>query len=166
MRAALDVDRSVLATDVHLFSAPPVVDRSALICYRCGEPGHVKGECMSWRIRLCSHFAGGYCRRSECPYAHGEQELRTPWALKCVRILRVAKGFVDFGCGSSTHSFRHCPHTRKIEAHLLPRAAAARGGRGGGGGAGSDVCHEAEEEKEEKDEGGLREGRRMEARVP
>ena len=148
-----DVDRSVLATDVHLFSAPPVVDRSALICYRCGEVGHVKGECMSWRIRLCTHFAGGYCRRSECPYAHGDTQLRTPWALKCVRILKVAKGFVDFGCGSSTHSFRHCPHTRKIEAHLLPRANATPSAASAAAAAAADatradeVCHEVDDDE-------------------
>jgi len=113
----VDVDRSVLATDVHLFSASPLTDRASLMCYRCGELGHVKSECMSWRIRQCVHFDKGYCTRVECPFAHGACLLRTPWALKCVRIVKVDHGFVDLGCGSSSHSFRHCPHTSKLVDH-------------------------------------------------
>lgn len=55
-----------------------VHDRQAVYCYRCGELGHRKSECMHWKTRICSHYRDGTCIRDVCPFAHGVKELRCP----------------------------------------------------------------------------------------
>ena len=120
------IDRVVHSNDIRLFSVPAVLDRAEVICFRCGQTSHVKNECMHWKTRLCWHFATGRCQKSNCPFAHGEHEMREPWMLKCVRIVKTDAGFENIGCSSPHHSFRHCPH------------AAGGGGGAGGGAAGGD----------------------------
>ena len=47
-------------------------------CFRCGEFGHRKHECLHWKTRRCTHFDNGQCFRQACPFAHGAHEVRTP----------------------------------------------------------------------------------------
>ena len=104
------VDCVLAASDVRLFASPPLSDRDEITCFRCGERNHIKSECLHWKTRLCWHHTNSYCTKTNCPFAHGEAELRTPWSLRCVRILRTGNGgFVDIGCGGTDHSFRNCP---------------------------------------------------------
>ena len=114
------MDRVVYASDVRAFSSLQS-DRSDITCFRCGENGHRKSECMQWRTRLCWHFKHARCWKENCPFAHGPEELRAPWHLKCIRIVKVGNAFHDIGCGSLTHSFRNCPHADTARLHeLLP----------------------------------------------
>ena len=109
------IDRYIYASDVKLLSSQPVYDRSNIICFRCGEKnGHVKSECLHWKTRICWHFTNGQCTKPMCPFAHGYSELRTPWDIKCVRIIKTEQGCIDMGCGSSLHSYRNCPHAENI----------------------------------------------------
>mgnify|MGYP006078171863 CR=1 FL=1 len=89
-------------------------DREAITCFRCGENGHYKSECLNWKTKLCWHINTHtrVCSKTACPFAHGEYELRTPWHLRCVRIVKCAHGFVNLGCKSNTHTFRFCPDVR------------------------------------------------------
>ena len=63
-------------------------DRSHLVCYRCGQTGHVRFQCLQYKIRLCQHFERGECNEKYCSFAHGQEELRTPWKLKSVRVAK------------------------------------------------------------------------------
>lgn len=54
------------------------VDRNRITCYECGELGHRKSECRTWKTKLCKP----QCCPSlstNCAFAHGEDELREPW---------------------------------------------------------------------------------------
>ena len=104
------VDRILMATDLKVFSTPCQTLRRDITCFRCGEDGHWKHECLQWRTRPCWHYAHGTCTRKDCPFAHGDAELRTPWTLKCVRIIKSDNALHNIGCGSFHHSFRNCPH--------------------------------------------------------
>jgi hypothetical protein len=53
-------------------------ERNGVYCYRCGELGHRKSECLHWKTRKCAHFDQGQCFRMACPFAHGSAELRNP----------------------------------------------------------------------------------------
>jgi hypothetical protein len=94
------------------------LDKSRHICFRCGEVGHVRSQCMHFKIRLCWHFANGRCTApsdKHCPFAHGEEDLRFPWRLRCIRVVRQEGGdFVCVGCNSTTHTFRKCPHSKTL----------------------------------------------------
>ncbi len=85
------------------------VDRSNLVCFRCGETGHVRFQCLSYRVRLCQRFANGVCNERNCTYAHGPQQLRTPWKARCVRVIKQGGQLVCIGCNSGDHTFRKCP---------------------------------------------------------
>ena len=80
--------------DIHVFTTAQAIgsymggDRSSLICYRCGQTGHVRFQCLQFKIRLCQHYLQGQCHERYCTFAHGTGELRTPWKLKCVRLAR------------------------------------------------------------------------------
>ena len=54
-----------------------------LVCYRCGEVGHVRSQCLCYKVRHCSAFslAGQCVAGSSCTFAHGLAELRQPWLL-------------------------------------------------------------------------------------
>jgi ribosomal protein L37AE/L43A len=84
-------------------------DRTKLICFRCGQPGHVRYNCMSWKVKLCIHHQNGGCTDPYCSFAHGEEELRTPWKMRCVRVVKQGGRLLCIGCNSSEHTFRKCP---------------------------------------------------------
>jgi hypothetical protein len=109
------IDNTVSSVDVKNFCAH-VVDRNDITCFRCGENGHRKNECLQWRTRLCWHFMNAKCYKDCCPFAHGSAALRSPWNLKCVRIIKQGSSFTDIGCGSFEHSFRSCPFLKSDSA--------------------------------------------------
>lgn len=83
-----------------------------ITCFRCGECGHYRAECYTFKTQLCSRFALGECplHAHACPMAHGAEELRRPWMPKCVRVIK-SDGRVDvLGCGGLGHTFRACPY--------------------------------------------------------
>jgi hypothetical protein len=104
------------ARDVHVtttakaISAFLDVDRSGHICFRCGDSGHVRYQCLTYKVRLCWHHEHGGCNDPHCSFAHGEAELRTPWKQRCVRVVKQGTRFVCIGCNSTEHTFRRCPH--------------------------------------------------------
>ena len=85
------------------------VDRSNLVCFRCGETGHVRFQCLTFRVRLCQRHANGTCTEKNCTYAHGPDMLRTPWKARCVRVIKQGGQLVCIGCNSGEHTFRKCP---------------------------------------------------------
>ena len=85
------------------------IQRDLITCFRCGEQGHWKSECMLYKTRLCWHNKLGRCTDNDCPFAHFEKELRTPWKPKCVRVIKKDGNLTTLGCGSFNHTFRQCP---------------------------------------------------------
>lgn len=85
------------------------VDRSNMICFRCGQTGHVRFQCLSYKIRFCWHYMNATCTDPNCAFAHGESELRTPWRVRCVRVVKQGSELVCIGCNSTEHTFRKCP---------------------------------------------------------
>ena len=101
-----DVHVSVDASAITSFLE---TDRSQLMCFRCGEYGHMRNQCLTYKVRLCYRHQMGNCPDAACTFAHGEAELRTPWRLRCVRVVRQGNDFVCIGCNSTNHTFRRCP---------------------------------------------------------
>ena len=101
-----EVHRVVDSRAIHAFVHQ---DRPKLICFRCGEPGHVRAQCLVYKVRECRHFLQGRCHDPHCPYAHGPEEVRTPWKVRCVRVVKQQGQLVCIGCNSSYHTFRNCP---------------------------------------------------------
>ena len=82
-----------------------------ITCFRCGEIGHYRSECHTFKVTPCEKYESGVCplAATQCPFAHGE-ELRKPWLSKCVRVVKNG-GRVDvLGCGQIGHTFRTCPN--------------------------------------------------------
>lgn len=88
-----------------------------MICFRCGERGHIKFQCMQYKVRPCLHFERGECKDLNCAFAHGEGELRCPWRMKCVRVIKRRGELVCIGCGQWGHTFRKC---HNAHAPLVP----------------------------------------------
>lgn len=85
--------------------------RAELLCYRCGGLHHTKAECSSWRTRICSRWREGRCYESFCSFAHGEDQVRTPWRTFCTKLARGENGrLVSLGCGEYGHVYSRCPH--------------------------------------------------------
>ena len=84
-------------------------DRRKLVCFRCGQTGHVRFQCLTYKVRLCWHHANGGCTDPHCTFAHGEEELRAPWKARCVRVVKQGGQLVCIGCQSDQHTFRKCP---------------------------------------------------------
>ena len=84
-------------------------DRATIVCFRCGQVGHLRYQCLSFKVRLCWHHQNGRCDDAGCTYAHGEAELRTPWKPRCVRVVKHGGELVCIGCNSTEHTFRRCP---------------------------------------------------------
>ena len=106
------------AKDVHVCIAAQQISafvdctqrRSTLICFRCGQEGHTRGQCLTFKVRLCERFEQGECAdASSCAYAHGTDELRHPWRVKCIRVIKHDGKLICIGCNSSEHTFRKCP---------------------------------------------------------
>ncbi len=101
--------------DVHIVTTAKAIsdyidaEREAVICFRCGESGHVRANCLTHKVRPCwMHLRGG-CTDPHCSFAHGDEELRTPWKARCVRVVRHGNQFISIGCNSTLHTFRRCP---------------------------------------------------------
>lgn len=107
----VSIDRCLQASDLRFFCNPCTNGRADTVCFRCGELGHWKNECLHWRTRMCWHHRNGYCERDDCPFSHSLTELRTPWKLRCVRIVKTDAGMRNVGCSSMMHTYRNCPHT-------------------------------------------------------
>lgn len=97
------------STSAKTISSFVEADRNNLICFRCGEVGHVRHQCLSFKVRYCWHYKNGKCSEKNCLFAHGDEELRSPWTQRCVRVVKHNGGFVCIGCNSKEHTFRKCP---------------------------------------------------------
>ena len=89
--------------------------KKPMVCYRCGEEGHARYQCLTYKVRLCWHYTNGQCVARNCPFAHGEHELRYPWKPRCVRVVKTSGGVISIGCGSTEHTYHECPHRDKLE---------------------------------------------------
>ena len=98
-----------VVTTSHTISTVLEGDRSRQICFRCGQPGHVRYQCLSYKVRLCVPHESGECNDPNCTFAHGVRELRTPWRIRCVRVVKHEGRLVCIGCNSTEHTFRKCP---------------------------------------------------------
>jgi hypothetical protein len=104
-----------MGRDVHVSTTAAAIasfmenDRSAVICYRCGQPGHVRVQCLTYKVRMCYNWKRGACNDEDCTFAHGESEMRTPWRVRCVRVVKQGNNLVCIGCNSAAHTFRRCP---------------------------------------------------------
>ena len=105
-RGGRDVHVTVHSRDISNFME---TDRSSMVCFRCGQEGHVRFQCLTWKVRLCWHHTNGKCLDPQCPFAHGPEELRTPWKPRCVRVVKQGGRLVSIGCNSTEHTFRRCP---------------------------------------------------------
>ena len=95
-----------------------------ITCFRCGEYGHYRGECYTFKTQLCKDFKAGVCANSDeaCLFAHGARDLRQPWLPKCVRVVKEG-GRVDvLGCGQM-HMFRACPYLKSEVCVAVKRPA-------------------------------------------
>ena len=101
--------------DVHVRTTSDAIsnfldsDHSNMICFRCGEIGHLRYQCLTYKVKLCWHHERGYCNDTNCLFAHGECELRHPWKQRCVRVVKQNGKLVSIGCNSEFHTFRKCP---------------------------------------------------------
>ena len=91
--------------------------KKQIFCHRCGEAGHYRNECFRFKTRICRHFEKGFCRDgSQCPFAHGESEIRNPGIPRCVHVSYDNKGNVQFrGCMEYGHSYENCTHSGGTE---------------------------------------------------
>lgn len=87
------------------------VNRAEIMCFRCGEMGHKKQECRSWKTRRCTKVD---CpTASICAYAHTESELRHPLVARCIRVVRSEEGeLIRIGCLEFGHTYKECPHSK------------------------------------------------------
>jgi hypothetical protein len=100
---------SVESDAIRNFVVNTPTTRWQITCFRCGEQGHYKSECFHWRTRLCWHFANATCCDPNCSFAHGAEEMRTPWMPRCVRIVKRDGALTCLGCKMYGHTYKHCP---------------------------------------------------------
>ena len=78
---------------------------------------------------LCKYYARGYCKNSQCPFAHGRQRLRPPPDLYRTRMCKNGSDCCSDGCPYA-HSRDQIRQTGWIKngrgQHLPPTAAAKR----------------------------------------
>lgn len=103
-----------LVTSSQNITAFMETDRSQLMCFRCGENGHVRHQCLTFKVRRCWHYDQGSCNDPHCPFAHGDAELRTPWRARCVRVVKQQGKLICIGCNSTGHTFRKCPMNQSV----------------------------------------------------
>ena len=106
-----DIGRDVhKSLDVQSIAQYIDVDRSNMVCFRCGETGHVRFQCLTYKVKECKAYSSpSGCNDKKCPYAHGGDELRTPWTQKCIRVIKQNGRYTCIGCYSTDHTFRKCP---------------------------------------------------------
>jgi hypothetical protein len=111
-RQWLDYRGYVDAETMRKFGTKLLTQRANITCFRCGEQGHYRIECLSWRTKLCFHYSRlTGCREGDnCTYAHSEADLRSPWHPKCVRVIKRHGHIFTLGCHSNKHTFKMCPH--------------------------------------------------------
>ena len=105
-----EIHISVSVNSIKAFVNKVNIQRETITCFRCSEQGHWKSECMLYKTRFCWHKHLGKCNEIDCPFAHSEQELRTPWKPKCVRVIKKDGRLIKLGCDSSMHTYRQCPY--------------------------------------------------------
>ena len=103
-----DIHISVSYSSLKLYTNNANIQREYITCFRCAEQGHWKSECMLYKTRMCWHYQFGKCIEKDCPFAHFEHELRTPWKPKCIRVMKKDGKLVKMGCGSTNHTYRFC----------------------------------------------------------
>ena len=108
----LDLHKCISVNSLKSYMIINSNSREQITCFRCGDCGHVKAECMTWKVRLCTNFLNGSCNVSDCSFAHGTHELRSPWTPKCIRITKRDGLLIILGCGSCKHTFRNCPENK------------------------------------------------------
>lgn len=86
--------------------------RNQITCFRCGEQGHYKSECFHWKTRICWHYTNSFCKDLHCSFAHGQNELRTPWLPRCVRIIKKDGQLICLGCKEFGHTFKYCKYNQ------------------------------------------------------
>ena len=101
-----------VSTSMQSISAFMGGEKCNMICFRCGQQGHVRFQCLQYKVKLCNKYAAGCCTDDNCGFAHGEGELREPWKTRCVRVVKQGSNFVCIGCNSTEHTFRRCPHQK------------------------------------------------------
>lgn len=89
-------------------NTPKRPPRSKAICFRCGEQGHTRDQCFSYRVAMCTR---PHCSDPNCMHAHSAKQLRTPHVERCVRVIKnKSTGEIyRLGCQGS-HTFRRCPN--------------------------------------------------------
>lgn len=104
------------AREVHVMTTSKEItrfmetDHSQTVCFRCGETGHMRCQCLTYKVRLCySLRKHEKCTDPSCTYAHSAEELRTPWRPRCVRVIKHQGKLICIGCNSSEHTFKRCP---------------------------------------------------------
>lgn len=105
---AKDVYVTVTPTEISQFIEPSL----GVVCFRCGCSGHMRSQCFTYKVKMCWNVSR--CRDPKCTYAHSLSELRTPWKLRCVRVVKQNGRYVCLGCNSCEHSFRRCPIHRDL----------------------------------------------------
>lgn len=109
-----------MGREVHVTSHASVIgayfetNRTDVMCFRCGQIGHMRSQCLTYKVRLCWHHIHARCTDPACSFAHGVDELRTPWKPRCVRVVKQGGKLVSIGCNSTTHTFRKCPLTQDV----------------------------------------------------
>lgn len=108
------IDVYVETTPIMISSFMDNNEVSETVCFRCGEKGHIRQQCLTYKVRMCWHNVHGMCRDNKCTFAHDKSELRTPWRAKCVRVVKQNGSFVSIGCMSNEHTFRKCPLSKMM----------------------------------------------------
>ena len=108
----IELHLSLNSTEISRFMD---AEQDESICFRCGERRHLRNQCLTYKVRECIHYKMGHCHLGKnCPFAHGKEEIRTPWKSKCVRVIRHSGKFICIGCNSVDHTFRRCPMNRNV----------------------------------------------------
>ena len=123
----LDVSKSRGAFPASIANGPKSGCKCDLLppfCTRCGESGHYRRQCYTWKTTWCEldhpHDP------TKCDFAHyGCEHLRRPRDTKCVRVVH---NHIVLGCGSDQHTYSNCPHAaaelkRRFGSDVLPRDA-------------------------------------------
>ena len=108
-----------LHTDVHIRVRTQAISKfmhtnQSIICFRCGQPGHIRQQCLTYKVRLCWHFARNNCTDPRCTFAHSASELRKPFKQRCVRVVKQGDELVCIGCNSTEHTFSKCPYNKDL----------------------------------------------------
>ena len=93
------------------------LSRREITCFRCGQKGHKKQECRTWKTKRCSN---PNCKLGlACSFAHSDAELRAPWIAKCVRVIRESGQMRVIGCGKIGRTYRECCQNESTAAFTL-----------------------------------------------